>query len=145
MQKKKGPHLMEARSSWLFFPALNFLMAMLSQGFRKVFARFSRGFRKVFARFSRGFCFENIFVMVRAGRDKNQFLRAAGAPARGAAEPGPPRHAKIGKNHPNQSVRPPKKKLCFCFSVVPCLWYLLFQSDWLGLLRLSFQLWTMVR
>ena len=36
--------------------------------------------------------------MVHAGREKNQFLRAAGAPARGAAEPGPPRHAKIGKN-----------------------------------------------
>ena len=27
--------------------------------------------------------------MVRAGREKNQFLRAAGAPARGAADRGP--------------------------------------------------------
>ena len=49
--------------------------------------------------------FENIFVMVRAGREKNQFLRAAGAPARGAAEPGPPRHAKIGKNVTQKSFR----------------------------------------
>ena len=56
------------------------------KGFRKVFARFSRGFREFFAsKFS-----------------INQFLRAAGAPAR---RPGPQRHAKIGKNHLAQSVR----------------------------------------
>ena len=74
----------------------------------------SEAFRQVFARFSRGFRFKNIFVKGSC-EQKNQFLRAAGAPARGAAEPGPPRHAKIGKNHPNQSVRP-KKNFLFCFS-----------------------------
>ena len=88
----------------------------VSRGFREVFARFSQGFRKVFARLSLQKYFRERF----ARAEKNQFLRAAGAPARGAAEPGPPRHAKIGKNHPNQSVRPQKqKKLFFVF-----LWYL---------------------
>ena len=59
---------------------------MLSQGFRQVFARFSPGFRKVFARFSRGFRFKNTFVK---GSREHQFLCAAGARARGAADQGP--------------------------------------------------------
>ena len=85
-----------------------------NRGFREVFARFSRGFREVFARFSRGFRFQNIFVKgsgeqkkksifacrggPRGSRKKNNFCVPRGPPPRGAAEPGPPRHAKIGKN-----------------------------------------------
>ena len=65
----------------------------------------SEAFRQVFARFSRGFRFKNIFVKGSREQKKNQFLRAAGAPARGAAEPGPPRHAKIGRNHLAQYER----------------------------------------
>ena len=68
-----------------------------------VLIRILRGFREVFARFSLQKYFRERFARA---EQKNQFLRAAGAPARGAAEPGPPRHAKIGKNHLNQSVRP---------------------------------------
>ena len=78
---------------------------MLSQGFRQVFARFSQGFRKVFARFSRGFRFKNIFVKG-SGEQKQKilinFCVPRGPPPHRAAEPGPPRHAKIGKNHRNQ-------------------------------------------
>ena len=60
---------------------------------------FSWGFREVFVRFSLGFRFKKVFV--------NQFLRAAGAPAR---RPGPQRHAKIGTNNDlNQSVRRPSR------------------------------------
>ena len=62
--------------------------------------RFSQGFREVFARLSLQKYFRERF----ARAEKNQFLRAAGAPARGAAEPGPPRHAKIGKNGTQKSL-----------------------------------------
>ena len=49
--------------------------------------------------------FENIFVMVRAGREKKiNFCVPRGPPPRGAAEPGPPRHAKIGKNVTQKSL-----------------------------------------
>ena len=54
-------------------------------GFRKVFARFSRGFREAFARLSLPKYFRERFR--RAEKFSYQFLRAAGAPARGAAEP----------------------------------------------------------
>ena len=110
------------------------VFARFSRGFREVFARFSRGFREIFARFSLGFrkvfarfSLQNIFVKG-SGEQKNKkiinFCVPRGPPPRGAAEPGPPRHAKIGKNHPNQSVRPQKKTTFFLFfcgtlSVVP--------------------------
>ena len=60
---------------------------------------------------------QNIFVKVRAGREnaskifsqwsvraekKINFCVPRGPPPHRAAEPGPPRHAKIGKNHRNQ-------------------------------------------
>ena len=58
----------------------------------------SEAFRQVFARFSRGFRFKNIFVKGSREQKKNNFCVPRGPPPRGAAEPGPPRHAKIGKN-----------------------------------------------
>ena len=87
------------RRCWTAFLTKNMHSRLVSKHFREIFARFSWGFREAFASI--------IFSWkVRSSRNKkfNQFLRAAGAPAppRGAAEPGPPRHAKIGKNHRNQ-------------------------------------------
>ena len=77
------------------------VFARFSQGFREVFGRFSEGFREVFARFFARFSLP-IYFRERLRRaektNSNQFLRAAGAPA----EPGPPRHAKICKNHRDQ-------------------------------------------
>ena len=65
-----------------------------------------KGFRKVFARFSRGFRFQNIFVKGSGEQKKNliNFCVPRGPPPRGAAEPGPPWHAKIGKNHRDPKV-----------------------------------------
>ena len=42
--------------------------------------------------------------MVRAGREKNQFLRAAGAPARGAADRGPRGTQKLVRTVPKKVV-----------------------------------------
>ena len=98
-------HLMEARSSWLFF------RARFSRGFRDAFTRFPPGFRQVFARFSQGF--RKVFARLspqkyfrerlgRAEKSLINFCVPRGPPPHRAAEPGPPRHAKIGKNHRNQ-------------------------------------------
>ena len=65
----------------------------------EVFARFSQGFRKVFARLSLPKYFRERFR--RAEKAINQFLRAAGAPAR---RPGPQQHAKIGTNDPAERI-----------------------------------------
>ena len=63
----------------------------------KVFVRFSQGFRKVFVRFSRGFRFKNIFV--KGSREQKKSIFACrGGPRPRRRRPGPPRHAKIGKN-----------------------------------------------
>ena len=48
--------------------------------------------------------FENIFVMVRAGREQNKFLRAAGAPARGAADRGPRGTQKLVRTVPKKGT-----------------------------------------
>ena len=68
----------------------------------------SEAFRQVFARFSRGFRFKNIFVKGSREQKKKSIFACRWGPRRtaGAAEPGPQRHAKIGKNHLAQSVRP---------------------------------------
>ena len=90
------------------------LGVLLSQNYNRGWVRTGAGIfdKNVFARISPGFRFENIFVMVRAGREKrfenifvmvragreksNQFLRAAGAPAAPRAPPsrGPRGHRK---------------------------------------------------
>ena len=77
----------------------------------KLLQGFSQGFREVFAGFSRGFRFQNIFVKGSGEQKKKiiNFCVPRGPPPRGAAEPGPPRHAKIGKNR--DGPLPPRKSL----------------------------------
>ena len=70
----------------------------------KLLQGFSQGFRKSFARFSPGFRFQNIFVKGSGEQYLINFCVPRGPPPRGAAEPGPPRHAKIGKNRDGQKV-----------------------------------------
>ena len=77
-------------------------VSCIRRGFRKVFARFSRGFRKVFARLSLPKYFRERFR--RAEKKLINFCVPRGPPPRGAAEPGPPRHAKIGKNGSQKSL-----------------------------------------
>ena len=102
-----------------------FSRARLSRGFRDAFTRFPPGFRQVFARFSQGF--RKVFARLslqkyfrerlgRAEKSLINFCAPRGPPPHRAAEPGPPRHAKIGKNHRNQrstpSVRWKRAKNC---------------------------------
>ena len=72
----------------------------------ETFSGLLRGFHEVFARFSRGFRFQNIFVKGSGEQKKKliNFCVPRGPPPRGAAEPGPPRHAKIGKNGTQKSL-----------------------------------------